>query len=306
MKKDLIFLTNNKDEVALTSTSANTIANLAKESYQTIEKSLQGMCFYSTSIKLLDSHEETKISEGFTEEQIKVIPALIERISKLKSLIAWLREGIKAKENLKTVIMNTAIEQYAALEGIELPKQPVEEPHLTEDDYWANMDIKARNRYYQLETECATIGKYIHGDVNSGFEADKGIYAIARAKLKEKLAKPFSKEGTGRDTTIYVHNPTADVDTVDEVFFELQKKHREAQAQLNSMKHECDMAVSTDANTKAAEYIAALKEYNNQMNIIKAQFVDWRTTQLRNLYLMKIVIPKSLMDIYNEVNSLGK
>lgn len=53
MEKDLIFFKKEGEEgVALTSTSANHIANLAKEYIQGVEMQLNNISFYNTEIAL--------------------------------------------------------------------------------------------------------------------------------------------------------------------------------------------------------------------------------------------------------------
>lgn len=51
MKKDMIFFS--KEGKGLTSTSANHIANLAKEMVREIESSLSSLTLYSTSVALI-------------------------------------------------------------------------------------------------------------------------------------------------------------------------------------------------------------------------------------------------------------
>lgn len=300
------FLTNKKDEVALTTTSANTIANMAKEYYQSKEKYLAGMCFYSTDIKLIGSDDSTRIGEGFTNEQLLEIPTILNSIDKCKSLIAWLREGIKAKETVKAAINNATFESWAILEHIDVPVRPMEPTLMTEDEYYSTLDIKTFNRYFQLEAIAATIGKYIHPKQGSGWEDDKAPLAYARTDLMKKMVSPFMREGSGRDTTIYTYTPTVDKENVEKVFFELQKQHREAQSQLNSIKHNCEEALTKDAIQKQAEYTQALEEYNGKMAVLQSQFKEWRNKQYEDWSSLKIVVPHSLMSIYNLINSLGK
>jgi hypothetical protein len=70
-------------------------------------------------------------------------------------LIAWLRESIKAKERLIKEAENTSYEDY----GLEVPERPERAEYITEDDVIGMWSIKQRNRYYYLDTLCATIGQ---------------------------------------------------------------------------------------------------------------------------------------------------
>ena len=83
-------------ENGLTSTSANHIANLAKEAYQNLENELNSICFYTTKVSLLGTSTKEVLHYG--NQLIDVTK--LDKIAELKSLIAWLREAIKAKEQL--------------------------------------------------------------------------------------------------------------------------------------------------------------------------------------------------------------
>ena len=236
MQKDLVFFKKEGEEgVALTSTSANHIANLAKEYIQGVETQLNNICFFNTEVALVGSvGGASTIQTGETSEVLNYLQPMLEAVAHAKSLIAWLREGIKAKENLMKDLQNIGLEDWCKENGLTYPEAPNRGHVLTEVEYYASLPIKERNRYYQLETEAAVLGKYIHPD---------GHLSDARKELKDKLQHPHKVDGKGRDALIYTYTPTVDVAGVDNVFFELQKKHREIQAQLNAMKYSCEQAI---------------------------------------------------------------
>lgn len=122
---------------------------------------------------------------------------------------------------------------------MEKPLSPVAPHVLTEQEYYASLPIKERNRYYQLETVAAVIGKYIHPN---------DVLSDERKKLKYRIQHPHQVDGKGRDALIYTYEPSVSAEDVDNTFYELQKKHREVQAQLNSMKHDCEVAVELVEN----------------------------------------------------------
>ena len=217
MQKDLVFFKKEGEEgVALTSTSANHIANLAKEYIQGVETQLNNVCFFNAEVSLVGSTGASIIQTGGTSEVLNNLQSLLEGVAQAKSLIAWLREGIKAKENLMKDLQNIGLEGWCNENGLAYPEAPSCGHVLTEIEYYASLPIKERNRYYQLETEAAVLGKYIHPD---------GHLSDARKELKDKLQHPHKVDGKGRDALIYTYTPTVDVAGVDNVFFELQKKH---------------------------------------------------------------------------------
>ena len=287
MEKDKIFF--GKD--GLTSTSANFLANIAKELYETAETSLNTMVFYDTKLKLLSSADETVVRNGTTS--VGWITENLNFIAELKSLIAWLREAIKAKERLSNEAKNSTYEDY----GIEVPEHPSCQRYITEDDYIGSMNIKQRNRYFYLEAFCATIGKYIHPG---------GKYAFERTELKRILDNPHNIVGGGRDTLIYSMTPSLPVDDVENTFMTLQQTYRSYQAELNSIKHEIYEAVEKDKSTKDNEYDEKLKEYSNAMSVANSKLSVCRNKAIEDVSKLRIIIPDSLKAVYEKVKNTGK
>ena len=299
MQKDLVFFKKEGEEgVALTSTSANHIANLAKEYIQGVETQLNNVCFFNVEVALVGSTSKNIIQTGRTSEVLTKLQSMLEGVAQAKSLIAWLREGIKAKENLLMKdLQNISLEDWCEEYEVVKPVAPNRGHVLTEAEYYASLPIKERNRYYQLETEAAVLGKYIHPD---------GHLSDARKELKDKLQHPHEVDGKGRDALIYTYTPTVFIVEVDNVFFELQKKHREIQAQLNAMKYSCEQAINESINKVNTEYMAASQKYQAELDGVLGAFKTWKDEKSQEYSKLKIVIPHSLMGIYNTINGLGK
>lgn len=298
MQKDLVFFKKEGEEgVALTSTSANHIANLAKEYIQSVETLLNNICFFNIEVALVGSNGANIIQTGGTSEVLNNLQSLLGGVAQAKSLIAWLREGIKAKENLMKDLQNIGLEDWCEENGLTYPEAPKRGHVLTEIEYYASLPIKERNRYYQLETEAAVLGKYIHPD---------GHLSDARKELKDKLQHPHEVDGKGRDALIYTYTPTVNAAEVDNVFFELQKKHREVQAQLNAMKYSCEQAINESTNKVNTEYMVASQKYQARLKDILGAFKTWNDEKSQEYSKLKIVVPNSLLGIYNTINSLGK
>lgn len=295
MNKLVFFKSEEDTGIGLTSTSANTIANMAKEYIQSCEVILDNVCFYKTTVGLISSSENKVIKEGTSI--INNIPTLLDTVSKAKSLIAWLREAIKAKEEMHESLLNLSLTDYCDILGVQIPKNPILAHVLTEEEYYNSLDIKERNRYYQLETEVAVLGKYIHPN---------GVYSEARKDLKNKISNPHKVIGQGRDALIYSYTPTIGVEAIDEQFYELQKKHREVQKQLNSMKFECEKAVNESQIKADSEYSAARSEYAEKLKVLDAQRVAYIKEQEVEIGKLRIRIPDSLMGVYQTISNLGK
>lgn len=292
MEKDLVYF----GEGGLTSTSANHIANMAKEYYQTLESQLNGISLYKESVTVIGCDVKTVLQEG-TNNNLEGLEEKLLKIAEAKSLIAWLREAIKAKENLSSEINRLSTKEYCKRTEQELPKEPDMPKYMSEDDYLATLSIKERNRFYELDTKCSVFGEYIHPN---------GAFSEQRKALKEYIQKPSRVKGGGRDTMIYTYEPTASVEDVDNAFFKLQAKHREYQAELNGMKHDMKTAIEADTIQKRTEYTAEYHTYNDKMVALNHECKDYIRKEANRIANLKIVIPNKLMGIYNTINSLGK
>ena len=287
MEKDLIFF----GEAGLTSTSANFIANLAKEKYSSITQALESVVFYDTSVKLLGTSETTVLKEGVLS--VAGIEPNLKKVAQLKRLIAWLREAIKAKERLIKEAQNGDYEYYS----IPIPERPECEAYISSDDVIATFNIKQRDRYYYLEAYCATIGEYIH---------PSGTFAQERKHLQDIIHEPNEVTGNGRDTLIYTRKPSLPVDQVEDTFMSLQQTYREYQAELNSIKHQIEETVNQDTAKKNIEYSEKVSAYKTEMAAADAELTRKRKEAVTAASNLKIIIPDSLKDIYDDIKELGK
>ena len=99
-------------ENGLTSTSANHVANLAKEFISTNENYLNSISFINCKLGLIGSDKDQTYSLGVKNLDDNDITLV--NIAKCKSLIAWLREAIKAKNALISDINNLSVCDYSA------------------------------------------------------------------------------------------------------------------------------------------------------------------------------------------------
>lgn len=291
MKKDEVFFGEN----GLTSTSANHIANMAKELYQQMEYQLHKINFLNKEVKLVANDSNTVLRNGIDEVQLKRIPETLNQISKLKSLIAWLREAIKARQNLMSELNRYSWDTYPLAKG--KLERPICEPSMTEEDYIGGLSIKERNDYFYLETFCANVGKFIH---------NHGTFSDQRDELLDRVNDPYEIYGSGRDAMVYTYTPSVTPDKVDDVFFNLQNTHREYQARLNKMKHDMELAIEADTNAKMAKYRDAFEDYSLEVSKRSNEFADWYNKESQRIQALKIVIPDSLKSVYEMVNASVK
>lgn len=125
MQKDLVFFKKEGEEgVALTSTSANHIANMAKEYIQGMETQLNNVSFLNVEVGLISANAHNVIQEGTSREVLSSIPSMLESIAQAKSLIAWLREAIKAKNDLINGLQSVSLDDWCEENGVEKPLLP--------------------------------------------------------------------------------------------------------------------------------------------------------------------------------------
>ena len=281
----------------LTSTSANHIANLAKEYVQDLEKDLRNMSLVQKEVSLIGAGEYNTIQHGFTDEQVKSIPDKLIAISGLKSLIAWLREAIKGREAMRVVVGSMDLDDYCAMMGIERPKYPQRREAITKEAVIAKMSVKDRNKMFSLQTVAAVIGNYVHPD---------GKLAVARRELADKSVNTFEVHGEGRDTLLFRYKPSCSNEVVEDVYFQLQKKHREVQAELNGMLHTIEETIMQDKAKSLTEYTAQLVDYKSKEEELLASFQSYKLKEDERISKLRIIIPNALKDVYEMVCKLGK
>lgn len=293
MEKDKIFF----GEQGLTLTSANHIANLAKEYYQTYDSRLQSMTFYNKTMSLLDGSESHLLSKGWDLADLDEVEGLLDKLVKYKSLIAWLREAIKAHERMRKEIENLSVYDYCSLNGIEEPLYKSKESSMTEADYVATMSVKDRNRYYALETACAVLGEYIHPN---------GKFHSSREDLKFILSHPCDVSGSGKETILYKSVPSVNAEKVDECFYAIYAKYRECQAELNGIKNTIQSAVRKDAYEKQVAYNEWNERHTETTQRLRLELERYQKEELKRVSKLKIIIPNDLKEAYDEINTLGK
>lgn len=300
MNKDSVFF----GSEGLTSTSANYIANIAKELTRNLESDIQNIRFVHEEMSVIGSTVQHTLCLGCEEEDVRNIENKLERIIRMKSLIAWIREGLKEKDRLNDEVAKMKAEDVCKLLGLEVPERPEKQKDLTEAEYMASLSEDQRSRIYSLQTRAAAYGKLVHEN-GSFTKARKELYASRKAP---STVEEFNSGSYRTNQTIVVHSREAAVDAsmVDEIYFRLQNIQREAQAELNSQLHKVSEAVRLENLKRHEAHRHSLEMFMRQKGILNAQVEEWREKELHRISKLKLVIPDSLREIYDEVNSTGK
>lgn len=284
-------------ENGLTSTSANFIANKAKELYDMPQRILGNIKFTDYSICVPGTGQQAyEVKEGMTLDQLDKSINAIDSIGELKALISWLREAIKARENMLAEIQKVSWAFIVANLGYDAPEQPRRIQPMTQDEALATLSIKERCRYYTLEAQCANLGKIIHPD---------GPLSNALKNVKSKILNPISTRGEGRDLTITKYSASIDPAEVEKRMMVLQEKHRSYQAELNGIKHKLEVMVQEDTAKKQSEFTNAYSEWTKEINRLEQVAEEARLKELEIARGLKIVIPDALRKAYDIVKAAG-
>ena len=290
----------------LTSTSANHIANLAKEANREHQNYLASIQFYSESIGIIGTPERVLAQEGVNLEGLSKVKTAIESIAENNALIAFIREAIKEKERLEKEAKSWKNE--VAREAIELrrkenvsPSQPV---HVTEEDMFARLSIGQVEHYLTLEAQCSVIGKYIH---------EGGALSNARIDAMQKVTHPRTVKENGRDTIVTEYELTVSTDNIDAVYFDFQALHRSYQSELNGMKkamlddaQAINLKMDEDYRFARTQYLHVNAELDREEQKIEMDEREKRQELLREVQNLKIVIPNRLKGAYTALMKSGK
>lgn len=273
----------------LTITSANHLANIAKEMYESLESKLNSLKLYSRDYMLAVNGNVFRVENESEKAELNTLSENLREIGSLKSLIAYLREAIKAKT---AMTLESSFEEHIdklVEEGRKDLEKPEEKRAVTFDDEFEKLTSEQKARYFALEAKCATIGGFIHPE---------GGISKARRDYFEHTKNPVKVEGKGQEAEINTFSSGFTSEEVDGVFFSLQREYRAMQAEFNKIKSEVEERVSDAKKAQASESLAAMKLW------VDARRVE-RTRYDEAVKSLRIVIPQNLKDVYEKVNGVA-
>lgn len=314
--KECIFL----GEHGVTSTSANYVANVAKEMIRSEQEALDNLDFVTTTITDdIQQTENGRISKrGNNAEELMQIPAKLERVVKMKMLIGWLREGIKAKEEMIEKVRKMRDEEVGRILHIMLPclfnetrflrvdfdenagvKTYLTKDAPSEEEYMKQLPEVEQRKIQLLQSRAAVMGKFIH---------EKGSFGMARKRAIECERNPLvvEKGGLANPTMFCSSQLEVSKEKIDEVYFALQNAYREVQQELNALlfkakeqwRKECHR-IEEDNKAIEEEYDIANRNYHTAVRL-------WKEARVAEISDYKIIIPYELRELFDEVNRIGK
>lgn len=285
----------------LTSTEAQNICNVANEVIARLTESINSVQFYNTSItSIVSSDNEVCAGRGTTD--IAWIQDDIIKIGQYNSLIAWLKEAIKNKEEALEELSDMRLQEWSEYENYSAPKSPSRKATVTKEDVIRNLEATELNKYFTLQSKAAAIGKFIH---------ETGSISKAKIMLNKVVAEPNKISGAGRDTVVYRYTPSVKTDDVDNMFLSLMSEHRNLNAKLNFIKAKAVEEANKQNIANEQEYQKARtvysKEYNDWLDKtedLQSRFNQYIITEKEKISKLKINVPDSLMETYKSIKAL--
>lgn len=285
----------------LTSTEAQNICNVANEVIARLTEHINSVQFYNTSITSIVS-SDNEICAGVGTRSVSWIQDEIITIGKYNSLIAWLKEAIKNKEEALDELSDMRLQEWSEYENYPAPKSPSRKATVTKEDVIRNLEATELNKYFTLQSKAAAIGKFIH---------ETGSISRAKIMLNKVVAEPNKISGAGRDTVIYRYTPSVKADDVDNMFLSLMSEHRNLNAQLNFIKAKAVEEANKQNIANEQEYqkarTAYSKEYNDWLDKtedLQSRFNQYIITEKEKISKLKINVPDSLMETYKSIKAL--
>lgn len=302
----------------LTSSAANHKCNLIKEFLRSKENEWTKTGAYNQK---LDFGSREIVIANF--DKIDLVQATTVH-GDYNALVAWLREGVKAKDNILTIVRSAAVASFVLadetidaeikeeIESIQYPTAPrLKFKEVTEDDILATWSIAQRAEYYAIQSQAAAIGQRIHGG-----EISKLRNSLGRMKAFELTE--MAKDG-GQTTVLVTNTPVYTVEELDKIYFDLQEQHRSLEQRLNYLKAQLQDAVNSANVAARAEYAEetriaqtafanASRESESKLQALRAKLdqraniLEKRRVELTNYISgLKIVVPNALQGIMDDV-----
>lgn len=292
----------NEGEKGMTCTSANKLANLAKERNREDMLFVSNVRFYDDVMTLLDNPtEKVVLNQGLKGDEatfVKIREALL-RTARFNAFISWVREAISAKEELINNVRSTSVSKWCKHHGIEYPQSPDDEVEtlLYEGRAAGKATIDEMARYFINQAKASVLGQAVHPD---------GSIDKARRDLIEAMMSPSRTEGYGKDTVIKTKNITADSQTVTDFYMSLQNEWRHAESSVNEAKGNWELDDTELLLGLKNEYNAKVRAYDAEITRIKQEWEHWKLEEVRRIGKLKIRIPLVLQPVLDELLSLGK
>jgi hypothetical protein len=258
----------------LTMSEANHVANIAKE----LAIGIQAQIENTSEVKETVDYSGKEI-ELTSSKKIDNLQELCMKEGEIYGLAAWLREGIKAKEIANKYLADLDVSKFLSNDEAKIFNEKPEQPEYPEKPKYPDypdvpdypvmpelfseisiigeFNIKERAEYYILEAKAAHLGKKIHND---------GKITTMRKELHNFKAFRVQNFNWGQGTRDYPvkREQLYTIQEIDDLFFFLQKEHREVEKRLNYYK----ARIKNDINLKNQKLLA---DYNIKYSKVRRE-----------------------------------
>lgn len=285
-------------ESGITSTSATYLCNIARELLKDIESSLNSISFITEEVTLFGSENKIRTKEGYNLSELSDLDSKLTKAAQLKAFIAWMSEGIKAKdvesERLKEYTLSDFTKDFP-----EYIVQRSENSTLDINYGLGKLSISERVKYLFSEALTSSIGKYIHNN---------GALRKAYSELLNIAHNKVNITTEAKDSIVVVTNKIPSVNTkeVEKIMLKYQDLRRENEKVLNSLKskvkdydHEYQMYLNLEQKVD-------VESYKEDMEIVRSKYNEYVLNKRSEIENFKIIIPDELRDIYNTLHTLSK
>lgn len=285
-------------ESGITSTSATYLCNIARELLKDIESSLNSISFITEEVTLFGSENKIRTKEGYNLSELSDLDSKLTKAAQLKAFIAWMSEGIKAKdvesERLKEYTLSDFTKDFP-----EYIVQRSENSTLDINYGLGKLSISERVKYLFSEALTSSIGKYIHNN---------GALRKAYSELLNIAHNKVNITTEAKNSIVVVTNKIPSVDTkeVEKIMLKYQDLRRENEKVLNSLKskvkdydHEYQMYLNLEQKVD-------VESYKENMEIVRSKYNEYVLNKRSEIENFKIIIPDELRDIYNTLHTLSK
>lgn len=285
-------------EVGVTSTSATYLCNIARELLKDLEASLNNVSFITEEVSILGSENTVKTKEGYNASELSDLDSKLMEAAELKAFIAWMSEGIKAKELESTRVSRYTLSDYIS----DFPEEAIPEVKDIKEDLEygiGKLTISDRVKFLYSEAFASSIGMYIHknGSLKKAYEE---LLNIAHNKV--------NVETDAKDSLVLITNkiPSINIADVEKIFLKYQNLRREHEKELNSIKSKVknlDYEYEVHLNL---EHKSKLEQYKQEMSVLRSKYHAYVLNKMEEVKNLKILIPKELEKIYNYLNMISK
>jgi len=292
MKLTSIFLGNQ----GLSQSEANHTANIAKEIADDINNEISGMSLFKKTL-----HDKFGKVPYNTVSVVGDLPKKCLEEGNIYALSAWLREGIKAKAAMIQAIKLANVEDLGFSVGEAPDRTPLHRLPV-EAEMIDLLSISERAEYLSVEARAAHIGKKIHPN---------GLIPSWR----EQLAKtpPVSFIQGEKDYMRVESEPVIKSSEINDLFYMLQKEHREVESRLNYYKAKLHNMFNAETvrvqglNAKLShEHNTLALAWRGQFEVACQQAEAKRAEMMKEASDLKVIVPESLQKTLDYVLSFSR